>query len=112
MLRAVAEEYLIPLREAEIDVLIMGCTHYPLIRDVIGDIMGPDVELIDPGAETVTELQKHLGQNADFAEKEGSGSCRYFVTDCADDFASVASLFLGADVLDSVERITLEEQTV
>lgn len=107
-LKTVAEEYLTPLKEAQTDVLIMGCTHYPLIRDAIGNIMGADVTLIDPGAETVLELRNYLRSHDGLAETGKNGAYRYFVTDCADDFASVASLFLESDVMGAVERITLE----
>ena len=46
----VAEEYLEPFRRDGVDTLVLGCTHYPLLREVIADAMGPDVELIDVGA--------------------------------------------------------------
>lgn len=110
VLRTVAEEYLAPMKEAAVDTLILGCTHYPLITGAIGNIMGPDVKLINPGAETARELAGVLRERDGLCDCKAEGCCRYFVTDRADDFASVASLFLDADVLGSVEQITLEEQ--
>ena len=50
VIETVAREYLEPLRDTGIDTLIMGCTHYPLLAEVIGGIMGPDVTLVDSGA--------------------------------------------------------------
>ena len=49
--RLVAEEYLEPVRKAGVDTLILGCTHYPVIREIIADYMGPEVQLISSGAE-------------------------------------------------------------
>ena len=108
VIRTVAEEYLAPMKEAQVDTLVLGCTHYPLIKDVIGDIMGPDVKLINPGAETARELAAELAEKDGLTDKETSGSCRYFVTDQAEDFIAVASLFLESDVLGAVEQITLD----
>ena len=51
VIETVVKEYLTPLKDAGVDTLILGCTHYPLLEEVIGDFMGPDVTLIDSGAE-------------------------------------------------------------
>ena len=48
-----AREYLEPLRQEGLDVLILGCTHYPLLTDIIREIMGPEVSLVNAGAESV-----------------------------------------------------------
>ena len=52
--RLVAEEYLEPVRKEGVDTLILGCTHYPVIREVIADLMGPEVQLISSGAEAAS----------------------------------------------------------
>lgn len=51
VIETVTREYLAPLKDAGVDTLILGCTHYPLLEEVIADFMGPDVTLIDSGAE-------------------------------------------------------------
>ncbi len=58
-----AKEYLVPLKDAAIDALILGCTHYPFISPLIRDIMGPDVVLIDPARETAAEARTTLAQH-------------------------------------------------
>jgi len=108
VLRTLAEEYLAPVRAADVDTLILGCTHYPLIEGVIARVMGPGVTLVSPGAETTRELAAYLAEN-DLLREDGPGTDRYFVTDSAEDFASVASLFLGGSVRGSVERVSLDE---
>ena len=56
----IAKEYLQPLKDADVDTIIMGCTHYPLLKDTIYDIMDGKVELIDPGYEASLSLKKYL----------------------------------------------------
>src|SRR5438128_9477472 len=56
----VAREYLLPLRRRGIDTLVLGCTHYPLLRKVIEEVMGPDVRLIDSGEEAAAEARRVL----------------------------------------------------
>lgn len=58
--RAVAEQYLAPLRAAEIDTLVLGCTHYPFLKGVIGYVMGPDVSLVSSDSETATDVYRRL----------------------------------------------------
>jgi glutamate racemase len=58
--RQISDTYLSPLKEAGVDTLILGCTHYPYLSKVIADIMGPDVALIDPAIETALEAKSVL----------------------------------------------------
>jgi len=104
---AVVEEYLAPLRDAEIDTLILGCTHFPLLSDVISAVMGPEVCLINSGAEVIGRIAEDL-RNHDMLNAEGrEGAVRYYVTGNAPSFAATASQFLGCDVAGLVETITL-----
>ena len=59
VIETVAREYLEPLRQEGLDTLILGCTHYPLLTDIIGDIMGPGVTLINASEEGAWELEAH-----------------------------------------------------
>lgn len=103
----VVEEYLTPLRERGVDVLVLGCTHYPLLREVIANFMGEEVTLIDTGAVCAAATAETLrAQNA--LKGEGEGNCRYFVSDSPGDFTRLAALFLGREVEGSVERIEIE----
>jgi len=104
----VAERYLEPLRESNIDTLILGCTHYPLLRDVISKIMGPEVKLIDSGAETAKHVEKDLEQRDMLSGSAAEGSIRYFVTDSIEGFSGIASRYLESEVHGMVEQIVLE----
>jgi glutamate racemase len=112
--RAVAEEYLGDLRGLNLGALVLGCTHYPILRDLISEIVGPDVPLIDSGeaaAQEVHELLKSrelsaTGRTQELVERQLCDDLDHFyVTDAAERFAKVAERFLGTapSVLEAVE---------
>lgn len=107
VIELVVEEYLSGLREKDIDTLILGCTHYPLLNEVIGDFMGPDVQQVSPGAETAEYLIKKLKQKNALAAPDRQGSRRYYVTDSPEGFLRQASLFMGGDIGGEVTRTEL-----
>lgn len=107
--RMVAEEYLAPLKQERIDTLILGCTHYPLIREIVADIMGPQVALINPSAEAAQYVQALLTNKGMLNDSTEEGSCRYFVSDEPSSFAETAQIFLGRDVSGQVEQIQIEQ---
>ncbi len=104
----ILEEYLRPLKEWGCDTLILGCTHYPLLWDVIRKIMGPDVTLVNSGREAARQLAETLREADMLSGKEGAGSCKYYVSDSTEGFAEMAALFLQRDVEDLVEQIDIE----
>lgn len=92
--RLVARQYLQPVVAAGIDTLILGCTHYPMLRGVIAEVVGPGIRLVDSAEETAgatARLLEHLG----LARPGRSGACHVFVTDTAQRFAAIGSAFLG-----------------
>ena len=105
---SIAGDYLSPLRKAGVDTLVMGCTHYPLLRGVISKVMGPDVLLIDSGAETAKLVSFDLDRRGMRSPGDREGIIRYFVTDTAEDFSSLASRYMESDVRGMVGQITLE----
>lgn len=109
--RLVAERYLAPLRAAGVDVLILGCTHFPIISPTIASVMGRGVALVDSGKEAAKALSAALRQRdllRDENEKQPR-SVRYFVSDTPDNFINVAELFLGHSVEGGAQRIPIEE---
>jgi glutamate racemase len=88
----VAETYLHPFREAGIDTLVLGCTHYPLLKEIIGRVMGEGVELVDSAESTAEEVRRRIGDGGNRAE---AVEHRFFVTDMPDPFQAVAERFLG-----------------
>lgn len=102
----VAAEYLAPMRAAGVDTLILGCTHYPLLRDVIGAYMGAGVTLVDTGACCAQFVKRWLEENGLCADRL-CGAHRFYVTDSTEDFASLAAVFLGESVSGGVEQISI-----
>ena len=107
VIETVTAEYLAPLREAGVDTLVLGCTHYPLLEAVIGNYMGPEVALINAGAEGARAVAQALEKEEALARRTAPGRCRYFVSDRVEDFAQLASLFLGWDVTEDVTQVEI-----
>lgn len=103
----VAEEYLRPLKEQNIDTLILGCTHYPLIKKVISEIMGKDVALVDPGKETALHIKSAIARG-DIAPSQKAAAHSFYVSDKVDGFTDMAEMFLSRKIT-SVEKIDIEK---
>lgn len=99
--RSVAETYLASLARSGIDTLILGCTHYPLLKPLIADVMGPSVTLVDSAEETAREVAARLLTDG-VARTVGPGSTSFFVTDAPDRFVRIGQRFLGARVESAV----------
>ena len=106
--RLVAERYLAPVRAAEVDTLILGCTHYPIISATIGSVMGRGVTLIDSGREAALALAKTLRERDLLCPEGVPRQARYYVTDTPENFLNVAELFLGHSVEGRTQRIEIE----
>lgn len=104
--RLVAHEYLDELRAAGVDTLVLGCTHYPLLKPTIGEVMGPDVRLIDSAEETAAETGRVLGARGLRASEGSVPRHRFVASDGPDQFSRVASRFLGRP-LEHLETLTL-----
>ncbi len=104
-LRRAAEEYAAPLRQAGTDTVILGCTHYPIIRRAIRRAMGPDVTLIDSGAASVGALLKALEARDALGDTEKPGSRNFFCSAGRDRFIAGGSAFLGWDIASRTEQI-------
>ena len=93
--------YLASLRQSGIDTLILGCTHYPLLKPAIRKFMGENVELVDSAEEIAKEVSAVLKARA-LARKKGKGMHSFFVTDAPDRFVKVGARFLGENVESAV----------
>lgn len=100
--RLIAKEYLLQLCDFDPDVIILGCTHYPLLKDIIADIANDifshPVSLIDSGLEAACALKQELIRNNALSDSKLPGKAKYFVSDKVHDFQSTASRFLGEDL--------------
>lgn len=103
---AVAEEYLAPLRANGVDTVILGCTHYPLLVDVIQKVVGPDVTMISSATETAAEVEKNLIQRGFLREKNGSATHRFIVSGDTTSVEDLVKRFLGRDG-ESVEQVII-----
>lgn len=98
--RQVAADYLTPLREAGIDTLILGCTHFPIIADIIASLL-PEVTLINSGAAAAAEVAALPDADS------GSGKASFFVSDSPVNFDAVARVFLGGETI-RAQQIDIE----
>ena len=103
----VAAEYLAPVKAAGVDTLILGCTHYPLLREIVGAYMGPEVALVDVGEQCARWVKRQLELDGLRNHCPGAGRRRYYVSDSTGDFSALASIFLGEDVAGEVEQIDI-----
>jgi glutamate racemase len=104
--RQVAEEYLAELRSSGVDTLVLGCTHYPILRPVIEATMGDDISYVDSGEAVADEVAKLLEERGLLREDGKPRVDEFYVTDSADRFRRVAELFLGRP-LESVTTVRL-----
>lgn len=100
----VAEKYLGPLRSKGIDTLILGCTHYPLLKAKIQEVMGRGVKLIDSAESVALEVKHVLAQEGLLNQDHARPSREFFVSDEVAIFKNVAKRFLGSD-LKEVKRV-------
>ncbi len=107
----IAMRYLSELIDQDIDTLILGCTHYPLIRHTIGKIMGEGVTLVNPAYETATALKKLLADHDllnPVVPKLGENKYRFFVSDASEKFKQFANSIIKYGIL-SAKHINIEE---
>ena len=106
--KLVIAQYLTEIRDAGVDTLILGCTHYPLLKKMIGDFMGDEVHLVDSGKVTAQAAAAALDDLGLLNGKKAGGTARYFVSDTPDNFDELAHTFLGEYAGGTVERIAIE----
>ena len=104
----VCEKYLKPIIDNGCDVLILGCTHYPLLTKTISKIAGPDVTLINAGAETARYIKEYLAKNDLCADTKCESQYKYYVSDSVDNFSCMADLFLGEHITD-IKKIDIDK---
>ena len=99
----IARDYLRAMHDVEIDTLVLGCTHYPLLKAVIADVMGDGVTLIDSGEEAAREaLQRLTNTNLLRVDSPAAatrkGEYKFYVSDVPEKFANIAARFLGHQI--------------
>lgn len=104
--RMVAEEYLAPLRKEAIDVLILGCTHYPILRPVIQHAVGDEVRLIDSGEAAAMDVEELLSEQQLLNNAQETPNYTFFVSDVPQRFKNLGEIFLQKSDL-KVTRVHL-----
>ena len=107
----VAKRYLKDLLKEDIDTLILGCTHYPLLRSLLSGLVGDQIQLVNPAYETAKELERLLKKEnlANEGEKApGKEPYRFFVSDAADKFKNFANSILPYEI-ETTRKINIEE---
>lgn len=102
----VAREYLRPLLRQKVDTLLLGCTHYPLLKPVLRKIAGPKVRIVDSAEETAKSLRRNLETLGSGAN--GGGKAKFYVSDLSRKFKEQAQRFLGSHIT-KVEKIFIEK---
>lgn len=106
--REIAEEYLKELRQKKIDTLVLGCTHYPILSDVIQEVIGKNVKLIDSGIATAEVVRNEIHRLGLETTHKEHHNLDLYVSDIPNKFREVAELFLGRKV-NGVVKVDLEE---
>ena len=106
VVETILREYLEPLIEQDIDTLILGCTHYPLLSGVIKSLY-PHLHIISSSGAAARHIKVSLGEQGLLNEKEG-GEHLFFVSDDAEGFEAQARIFMGDNLVTDVKQINLD----
>lgn len=108
-IESVAREYLVPLKETGIDTLILGCTHYPLLTEIVAEIMGEGVTLVSAGGESAYAVRRLLEDQDLLNLSRRRGETKFFVSGDAEEFAKNGSVFLKEELAGRVGRVDIEQ---
>ena len=100
--------YLAPFIALNIDTLILGCTHYPIIENVISNLM-PGIKIINSGKETAKFICKKLTEQNLKNTQNTPGTIKFFVSDSIENFSDTAAKFLGYDICKNVQKIDINK---
>ncbi|MDP7608105.1 MAG: glutamate racemase, partial [Candidatus Marinimicrobia bacterium] len=89
--------YLEPIKRSNVDTLILGCTHYPLLKSILKQVLGSDVSLVDSGEATAAAVNSVLNKN-NIVSNENRGEIHCYVTDSRDSFEVLAGRFVHANI--------------
>lgn len=107
--KLVIEEYLADIKAAGVDTLILGCTHYPLLKKSIARYMGESVTLIDAGYEAAKALKRYFDKDDLHSEQQDECQYKYYVSDDVESFENIGGIFLQKHINGQVEKIEIEK---
>jgi glutamate racemase len=103
----IAQEYLKPIRETGVDTLVLGCTHYPLLKNTIAKVMGNEVKLVSSAQEVARVVKRAIIDNNIQRDPGCKPEYRYYTSDSVEKFEPLCSIILGKKV-DSAEKVDIE----
>lgn len=104
----IAREYLAPFKEYDIDTLVLGCTHYPILYNTIKKVVGPDVKLVSSAQEVARAVRKLIEENDIARDPEVEPVYRYYTSDDVKVFESFGSRILEKEI-QAVEKVDIEK---
>lgn len=104
----IAEKYLAPLKVTEVDTLVLGCTHYPLLQKTISKVMGRDVKLVSSALEVARVVKKTIFDNNMQRDTRCKPVYRYYTSDSVEKFEPLCSAILGRTI-NSAEKVDIEK---
>lgn len=99
-------------KNSNIDTLILGCTHYPMIFCAVQNFVGKNVQLINSGKETALYIKNLLKKLNLATSRNTKGSCQFFVSDSTENFSRTANLFLGYNINSRVQKIDVSQYSI
>ena len=105
----VAKDYLAPLINAGVDTLILGCTHYPIIHQIITNIMGSSVKLINSGKSAAQYTFKLLTDKNMLNYTKSIKTCEFYISDTVEEFQKNAMMILDVPLIGHIEKIDIEQ---
>jgi glutamate racemase len=105
--RLVAEEYLRPIQTEPVDTLVLGCTHYPLLKPLLADILGSQVRLVDSAVTTAEEVAYYFDSHDLRSTRSGAADYHFYVSDIPIKFQRIGEQFLGRSMV-CVEHVHLD----
>ena len=109
LVKETVKRYLAPIIDAGCDTLILGCTHYPVLQSVIGEAVGSNVTLINPGIAVAEAVKDYLASADSESESKTAGNHEFFVTDKPYSFKTLAAVLLGEKINeDKVKQVELD----
>ena len=105
----VVEEYLKDIKDAGVDTLILGCTHYPLLKSAISKYMGDGVTLVSPGEEVAKFLRRKITSDNAHSEIRDRDQYSYYVSDSIESFEELGGIFLETKINGKVNKIDIEK---
>lgn len=103
--KEIIKEYLLPLKRKKIDTLILACTHYPLLKNIISKIAGKDIKIVNPAKDFVIEFKKNLANNKKIKNQlKKRKNHQFFVSDEPYNFKILSNLCLGKEITSKIIR--------